>query len=223
MVAHLRNRKDRRKQMLKKLLCMVWKCAICGPILKRQWLRHLSKVIAGIDQIYLSRRPREDWPALQRKINRAEGEYCRVEIEDGTLVVFTNAAIGELVLLAQRDDLLQAVIDAATFRGRAISTSRGWEKPGRKGKKPEWSRVSWLPITLEDARRVVSELGLTEPKYAEVGGSYVVVELPDDWFGDDEKGYKAFCRHLERGPSKLSTTESELGEEHDDIPGGQKA
>jgi hypothetical protein len=173
-------------------------------------------VTADIGEIYFATTSRDDWPALARRINRYDGDYCRVEIEDGTLVVFADVAVGKLVPLARRNDFLRAVIDAATFRGRAISTSRRWDKDKRKWKKPEWLRVSWLPITLENAKEVVRELGLTPPQYVRVGGSYVVVELPDDWFDDDEKGYKAFCRHLERGPSRPTASESEPSEGSED-------
>lgn len=220
MVMHLRNRKDKRKLMVKMLFCLVWRCARCGPILKRMWLHHLSKVTDGIDKIYLCTRTRDTWGALHKMIHRLDGQYCRVEIEDGSLVIFTTAAVGELVPFALRADFLRAVIDATCFRPRPITTSRGWGGLDRKSKRPEWTRVAWLHISLKEAREVFRQLGLKWPKRDRNGGDYVVVELPDSWMEDDERGFKNLCRHLERGPT---VTESDPGEERGESPGSTQA
>lgn len=211
MTGHFRNLENLKKLMIKQILCERWTCARCGPMVKRKWRYHLSGVIAKIAKIYLCTRKRRNWSACHRRIRRLKGQYCRVELADGTLAIFTNVAVGELVPPELRPNFLKAVVDAACFRGHAISTSRAWKLKPKPKKKPEWSHEGWLPGTLEDARKVIADLELT----ARNGGSYTVTEVPESWLEDDERGLKNLRLHLERGPSQPEAGESEQTDAQD--------
>jgi hypothetical protein len=124
-------------------------------------------------------------------------------------VVFSNqSADGVELPLSIRNGVLKVAMDAATFRHKPITTSRGWKLPEKKdeGEESQWERVGGLPITIDEARQVVKELGL---KPVDLNLRFVPnaldafeVMLPESWLEDDEKGFKVFVKWLSHGPVK---------------------
>ena len=204
MPIHLRHRVQKNRQRIIGVLCGRWDCATCGPYLKETWLNHLTQLIMISDSVQLSIVSREDWPKVYRRINRAGGEFARIELHDGPFAVFTTVNEGIPLPRSLRSGILKTAIEAATFQHKAITTSRGWKLPEEEEKESEWERVSGLPSTVDDAREVVKQLGLDtipiRPTSAIQDGFEVM--LPESWLEDDERGFKAFAQWLVHGPVK---------------------
>ncbi|MFC2014164.1 bifunctional DNA primase/polymerase [Chloroflexota bacterium] len=208
VAVHLRHRKQPRRQRIIGVLCGSWDCAVCGPHLKKKWLHQFTPLIMDSEAVYLSIITKEEWGKVYRRIRRGGGEFAKVELQDGPITIFTTAKGGLLLPQSLRMSVLGAAIEAATFRHRAISTSRGWQLEKKEEGEPEWERIGQLPITVEDARDVVSQLGL-KPKEISSWGAYKMgvvegfeVMLPESWFDDSERGYKIFLQWLVHGPAK---------------------
>jgi hypothetical protein len=210
MPIHLRHRKDKRRQRMVSLLDGRWNCAVCGPYLKKKWLEHLYPIFTEAEHIYLTTLPsKKEWGTLYKRLQRLKADFARLELESGELVVFSNRnANGVELPQSIRNGVLKVAMDAATFRHKPITTSRGWKLPEKKdeGEESQWERVGGLPITIDEAREVVKELGL---KPVDLNLRFVPnaldafeVMLPESWLEDDEKGFKVFVKWLSHGPVK---------------------
>jgi len=228
MPIHLRHRVQKNRQRIIGVLCGRWDCATCGPYLKETWLNHLTLHIMTSDSVQLSIVSREDWPKVYRRINRAGGEFARIELHDGPFAVFTTVNEGIPLPRSLRSGILKTAIEAATFQHKAITTSRGWKLPEEKETDSEWERVSGLPSTVDDARQVVKQLGLDtipiRPTSSIQDGFEVM--LPGSWLEDGERGFKAFAQWLAHGPVrtkwKRSAGSTEIDEGGGDPPGASR-
>lgn len=206
---HLRHKHRRELQRIIGVLCGRWDCGTCGPYLKGKWWRHLTHHIMNEESVYLATISNGKWTTIYRRIRRAGGEFAKIELADGSLVIFTTAKEGTSLPASLREEVLRAAIDSATFKHRAISTSRGWALLKKNQRDSDWERVNLLPGTVNDARQVVRQLGLApkELSVEQLGWMKGVkegfeIKLPDSWLDDDELGYRVFVQWLNYGPIK---------------------
>ncbi len=210
MPVHLRHRQDKRRQRVVSFLDGRWNCAVCGPYLKKKWLEHLYPIFTEAERIYLTTLPsKKEWGTLYKRLQRIKADFARLELETGELVVLSNQnADGVELPLSIRNGILKVAMDAATFRHKPITTSRGWKLPQKKddGEESQWERVGGLPITIDEAREVVKELGLKpfdlNLRFVPNALDAFEVVLPESWLEDDEKGFKVFVKWLSNGPVK---------------------
>lgn len=179
------------------MLCGQWDCAICGPYLKKKWLAHLIPLVADAESVHLAVVSREDWPKVYRRIRRAGGQFVWVELDD-EFAVFTTASEGVVLPHSIRSEVLKVAIDAATFRHKAITTSREWKLTQKDEADSEWERIGVLPGTVEEARQVVRRLGLQPVDLARPLNAIEAFEvtIPESWLENDEQGFKVFVQWL---------------------------
>lgn len=126
---HLRHRQNRQRQIVVPGFCGKCNCTICGPFLKRKWISHLTGHVSEAQTIFLVVITKPQWPTIYRRIRRASGDFAKVELGDGHLVIITTVSEGVELPVSLRAGVLKVAIDAATFRHRFVSTSRGWALP----------------------------------------------------------------------------------------------
>jgi len=216
----LRHRQNRQDALVRTVFCGKWNCGICGPYLKTKWNIHLGSLLLEAEKIFFSVIDRSQWSTFYRRLQRAGGEYAKIELESGDLVVLTTADEGMQLPASIRLGVLKDTIDAATFRHRAISTSRGWTLPKREDEDPpEWEMVSVLPGTVARARKVAVDLGLNprDFSYGRPDGTRegFKVEVPASWLENDELGYKRFIGWLQYVPESGADAEKTYDQSSD--------
>ena len=211
MAIHLRHREERRRQRILGVLCGCWDCSVCGPYLKEKWRNHLHPLISDKASVQFSVISKQDWQRIYRRIRRAGGEFVKIELQDGYLVILTTADEGVPLPQSIRSGILNTVINAATFNHKSISTSRGWALPKDDEHDKQWERVSALSISVDEAREVVRELGL-KPREIPLSTTQKMgmqegfdVWLPENWLDDGERGFRFFSsgwRSAQPGPER---------------------
>lgn len=193
MSIHLQNESRRHEQMIVGVLCGCWSCKVCGPYLQDKWLRHLSEKLDIEDTIYALQIPISRWETYRMRIVRAGGEYARIELESGVLVVFTNAPVGKPIE-GDLSAVLKLAISSVTFSHKPISTSRGWKLSGDgrgsftgRG----WKRIGQLSATVEEAEKVVRSMGVSVHTFCHIGKYGFYIHLPYEW--DDDKIREFAC------------------------------
>jgi hypothetical protein len=148
------------------------------------------------------------WPTIYRRIRRASGDFAKIELEDRHLVIITTVEEGVELPASLRAGVLKAALDAATFSHRFVSTSRGWALPREEPEDSEWERVSMVAGTLDEAKTVAKDLGLSVKEFGYMGtkglGRGFEVKIPASWLEDNELGFKRFCDWLAYGPLEKS-------------------
>jgi len=167
--------------MVRRVSCKSWRCEKCGSELRQKWLAHLTGVLSQAEQLYVSHVEKARWRTVAKRILRAGGESAIVEQAGGYLVVFTTAPVGGQVSKAiALSELEKAIAGAVSATGkRPIHTSRGWLFPKTDVPSPgQWEKVGKLPVSVEEARKVVTDSGMHPSSFFGDFASGFVLTLP---------------------------------------------
>ena len=201
MPVQLRHKVQRQKQMVIGVLCQTWGCQNCVPHLREKWKQHLSSKFMEADTLYVSQVPKLKWHSTYVRLQRQGADYAIIEQPDGNLTLFTPAQVGgEQQPKAIALTLMEDALDNAITDHRPVHTSRSWGLPKTPStsKLSEWERVDRLPITVEEAERVVRAVGLqTEFIYYEQQVGFVFT-VPESWLdgGADSARYEQLSQAL---------------------------
>jgi len=116
---------------------------------KKKWLEHLYPIFTEAEHIYLTTlSSKKERGTLYKRLQRLKADFARLELETGELVVFSSQNPDGVELPQSiRNGVLKVAMDAATFRHKPITTSRGWKLPPKKNdsEDSQWERVGGLP------------------------------------------------------------------------------
>ena len=194
-----RHKVNRGTVMVRRVSCGSWRCEKCGGELRQKWLEHLTGVLSRHERLYVSHIDKERWRTLSMRIRRAGGESAIIEQAGGYLVVFTTASVGEPVSKTIALSMLEkAVAGAESMTGkRPIHTSLGWLFPKTDAPLPsQWEKVSKLPVSVEEARKVVVGSGLHPSSFFGDFASGFVLTLPTS--ADSDNDFKQLLELLTR-------------------------
>lgn len=184
-----RHKVNRGTVMVKRVSCGSWYCEKCGSELRQKWLVHLTGILSQEEQIYISHIDKKKWRTLSKRILRAGGDSAIIEQVGEYLVVFTNAPVGEQVSMTIALSVLErAITNAESATGkRPIHTSRGWGLPKTEvPKTSQWEKVSKLPVSVEEARKIVEDSGLRPSSFFGDFAAGFVLTLPTSDNSDKE-------------------------------------
>lgn len=198
---HLRNKANPFRHMVTGGLCGTWKCPTCGDYLRKKWVEHLTAKFQPLESVYISLVGKPRWQTVAKRILRASGDFATVEQSGDMLMVFTNVSMGEHISNNSILTLLTKTINnAETSSGhRPVHTSRGWALVKTPPKMSEWERIDNLPITVDEAEKVVKTLGLIMYSFWDDQRRGFVVDLPDVWVAKELE----FNKLLEGPPHRV--------------------
>jgi hypothetical protein len=159
----LRSRRDRSLALVPCRACGRWTCPVCFYRQRHAKAVHYAgRLLAAGSPITVLVVEEPAWGSLRKSLQRAKGNYLRVEARPGLFIVFTTAATSGGEVLSPEDAVRRLVEVLLTLgprrraqRGKPLlRSSRAWTPP-RKAK-GEWERVG--RVKARDPERVLELL-----------------------------------------------------------------
>jgi hypothetical protein len=172
-----------------RLPCKRKTCPVCGPIWRQAVVGHYLAVIADTPVVRRVVDPRA-WRTMAARLRRAGAQHVRLEMPDGTLVIYSTVGGGRPV-----SDLAGALVaDVAVAAGRITASSEWARQPVSQRGPSRWRMVGLASVPLARVVQVARDLNMY---VAEVPAH----QLPADWAEahllrrtDDDLAWRRFRR-----------------------------
>ena len=167
----LRDKADYHNHLAGELRCKRWTCVACIDWNKVRWTIALSAQLRllGDTLACVWRGNERHWTAVAKRINRAKGDYCRIETGCGELLVVASVVFTGAIQMDSDTavELVRTAIDAIPWREqpagtneriRPVSASQNWSV--REIKPDKYKRVGTTP-NAKRAAEILEESGYT--------------------------------------------------------------
>ena len=172
------------------LYCDRWSCSICQKRNAAKWCQHFDKKIAELRAAYIWEGDATKWPALRKALRRAAGEFGKMRLDDGHLVVVASVCVAgfQQVAIQEASAIIEDVVYNLSGR-RPISCSNGWKLEKKRKGRLRLRRVRRVGTNSRGKHLVIlRSFGINPIEWKKPPSSFdwiVSFLIPKEWAGDE--------------------------------------